>query len=70
MLTKHPQTTEPESKPNDEKKSVLATGVVGFVSSVTIVLLYLARIYPARWFLAASIALCLATVILRFTSRG
>ena len=64
----HSQTLRSESKPN--VGSISATGPVGLVFTVAILWIFYAGIHPAKWFLAASIAVGLATLfILRFTSR-
>jgi len=61
-------TSGPASKPNAGGNSISATGPVGLVFTVAILLIFLAGIYPARLLLAARIGLCLAAG--RFNKRG
>ena len=64
-------TSEPESKPNAGGSSISATGPVGLVFTLAILLIFVAGIHPARLLLAASIAFCLATALIRcFNRRG
>jgi hypothetical protein len=68
--TREPQNIGPESKPDTGMKAISATGPVGLAFTIVILLIFLTGIHPARWFLAASIAIGIATiVILRFTNR-
>ena len=62
-------TSEPESKPNVGGSSISATGPVGLVFTVAVLLIFLAGIHPARLLLAASIAICLATALIRRSNR-
>jgi hypothetical protein len=64
-------TSEPESKPNEGGSLISATGPVGLIFTVAILLIFLAGIHPARLLLAASITLCLAAALIRrFNRRG
>ena len=64
-------TSGPESKPNEGGSLISATGPVGLIFTVAVLLIFLAGIHPARLLLAASIALCLATALIRrFNRRG
>jgi len=70
MWPRHSQTIEPDSRPDAGLSSFSAAGPVGLVFTVATLLIFLVGIQPARWFLLASVALVLISlVILRYTRR-